>query len=171
MWWRKAPLPALGLLLALSGCGFHPLYGHGNGIAGTKAHDNFGIVHISPVDNRLGLAMTNALEARMHTESSSLQPLYRLQVKLDQSTTGINFQKNATASGGETTVTAEWQLVDFQTGKRVSYGRFSSIDSVNYLGPRYASVAAEQNALDQAVTDLADMITDRVAVYLSQHSH
>ena len=171
MWWRKASLPALGLLLALSGCGFHPLYGHGNGVSGSKANDNFGLVHISPVDDRLGISMTNALEARMHTEGSQFQPLYRLQIKMDHSTVGINYQKNATASGGETSVTADWQLLDYQTGKRLAHGRFISTDSVNYLGPRYASVAAEQNSQDQAVTDLADMITDRVAVYLSQHPH
>ena len=82
---------------------------------------------------------------------------------------GINYQKNATASGGEITMSAEWQLLDYQSGQRVAYGHFSSIDSVNYLGPRYASVAAEQDATERSLTDIADMITDRVAVYLSKH--
>ena len=161
----------MGLLLALSGCGFHPLYGSNTGLAGTQNHDAFGLVAVSPIDDRIGQILFNALTARMHAGSQQTQPLYRLQITLHQSVAGINYQKNATASGGETTMAADWQLLDYQTGRRLSHGRFTSIDSVNYLGPRYASVAAEQDSAERSLNDIADMITDRVAVYLSQHPH
>ena len=169
MWWRNSQRLVVVLLLAVSGCGFHPLYGNKTSAIDPSLHDNFARVHISPIDNRNGLVMYNALELRMQNGASTLEPLYRLQITLQQNMAGINYQKNATASGGETTMAANWQLLDYHTGQRLAYGVFSSVDSVNYLGPRYASVAAEQDAWERSANDIADMITDRVAVYLSKH--
>ena len=169
MWWRNVQLLGVLTTLAVSGCGFHPLYGAKNGTSDQAIHDQFAKVHISPIDDRIGQILYNDLQERMRTASAEVKPIYRLQVLLQQNMTGINYQKNATASGGEMTVDANWQLLDYQSGKRLAYGHFSSIDSVNYLGPRYDSVASEQNSTDQALRDISDMITDRIAVYLSSH--
>ena len=169
MWWRSASFLGVILALVLTGCGFHPLYGSRNGIRDTQNQEKFALVHISPIEDHSGLILRNALEDRMHPDSGATDPKYRLQVMLQQTNKGINYQKNATASAGEITMTATWQLLDFQTGQRLAYGKFNSVDSVNYLGPRYASVASDQDAQNRSLNDIADMITDRIAVYLTQH--
>ncbi len=167
MWWRSPTLPILALALALGGCGFHPLY--------SQAHENTQIrqqlsgVHVSPIDERNGQILYNALMERMHTDESVAQPRYRLQITLEENMGGINYQKNATASGGEMQISANWQLLDVTTGRRVDSGKFSTVDSVNFLGPRYASVVAERDAERRILENLSDLITDRVAIYLTSH--
>ena len=170
MWWRKAQIWGVVLILSFTtGCGFHPLYGKKGGLYDSQNRDRFAQVHISPINDRDGLTLHNALEERMRSDTVAVEPRYRLQISISENTVGINYQKNATASGAEITLTTNWQLLDYQSGKRLAYGSFNSKDSVNYLGPRYASVAAEQSAKTQSIYDIADMITDRIAVYLSEH--
>ena len=170
MWWRNAQCLMVLVVLALTGCGFHPLYGSRSGTpASAQIRERLSSVQVSPIDERLGQILHNALLDRIPSEDASAQPLYRLQVTVQEAISGINFQKNATASGGEMSVSSSWQLFDRSTGRRLASGSFSSIDSVNYLGPRYASIVAERDAERRALDDLADMITDRVAVYLSTH--
>ena len=158
------------LSLALAGCGFHPLYGS-KSVSQTDAQvkERLALVKVAPIDDRNGQILHNELEYRLHSETKAVKPEYTLLITLSSSLGGINFQKNATASGGELNMTATWNLIRYSSDKSLASGSFTSVDSVNFLGPRYASVSAERDAEHRAINDLADMITDRVAVYLSSH--
>jgi LPS-assembly lipoprotein len=106
---------------------------------------------------------------RMRSEDTQVKQRYRLQVTIEETLNGINFQKNSTASGGEMSISANWQILDVESGRRLDSGKFSSVDSVNFLGPRYASIAAERDTERRTLENLADLITDRVVVFLSSH--
>jgi len=167
MWWRKPILPAAILALAVGGCGFHPLYSRSAN--STQVDKRLSAVHVTPIDERKGQILYTALLQRFHSEESQSGPQYRLQVAIEENMTGINYQKNATASGGEMQLVVRWQLLNYQTGQRAANGQFTANDSVNYLGPRYASVAAERDTERQALENMADLITDRIAVFLDTH--
>src|SRR5690242_7641602 len=79
MWWCRAAGAAL-LLLALAGCGFRPLYG-------TRAADPYvgpemGGIYISPLPDRDGQLVRNALLDRIDPKGEPQQPRYRLDIKL-----------------------------------------------------------------------------------------
>ena len=170
MWWRSAQLLALLSLLGLPGCGFHPMYAFNAALpADAQISERLAQEQVATIDDRAGQMLRNALLDRFHSESAAVQPRYTLHVTVQKGMGGINFQKNATASGGVLNVTVLWQLLDHSRSKPVIGGTFNSVDSVNYLGPRYASVVAEQDAEKRSLNDLADLITDRIAVYLSSH--
>lgn len=166
MWWRNLSALVVMSALGLSGCGFHPLYAQRQAST-AQAKDVLGTVHISTINDRSGQILRNNLLERFTPNGEPSAPRYTLTVTLLESMAGINFQKNATASGGELTMSVTWALINNQTGLSVSQGAFSSVDSVNYLGPRYASVAAESDAESRLLSDIADLMTEQVAVYLS----
>jgi len=170
MWWRNAHPILITLCLALAGCGFHPLYGSQSvSPANAQVRERLALVKVTPIDDRNGQILHNELQSRLHSETTPVPPEYQLTITLISTLGGINFQKNATASGGELTMSATWSLTRIGAPKSLASGTFSSVDSVNFLGPRYASVSAEHDAEHRAINDLADMITDRVSVYLSSH--
>lgn len=167
MWSRNlSPLVVIAAL-ALSGCGFHPLYAQHRTALSAQTQDVMSTVHIATINDRTGQILRNFLLERITPNGEPASPHYTLTVTLLESMGGINFQKNATASGGELTMNVTWALIENQNGQIVAQGDLSSVNSVNYLGPRYASVAVERDAESRLLTDVADMLTERVAVYLS----
>ncbi len=169
MWWRNLSVLALGAALSLAGCGFHPLYTERAG-PHTEVRQALASVYVGTIQDRMGQQMRNMMVERLTPDGEPSAPRYRLNITLTRVMGGINFQKNATASGGEMTLSAQWYLNDNKTGRLIRSGALSSTDSVNYLGPRYASVSAERDAESRLLTDMADMITDQVAVFVeSRH--
>ena len=178
-WWSKRPAPLSGRLkrllparrwavlaavLALSACGFHPLY-QSRGDAASPIAKEFASIRINGIADRDGQILRNLLLERLNPDGEPLHPRYVLSVHLTRQMSGIAYQKDATASGGELTLTAVYTLRD--TANNATYGgSAASVISVNYLGARYASVAAERDAENQALTQLADSLQDRLATYL-----
>jgi LPS-assembly lipoprotein len=170
MWWRKAPLAIVMLALSLGGCGFHPLYGsRSTQPASKEVKTLLSRVYVAAIDDRIGQILHTNLMERLRSEDNAAPPLYRLQITLQEKTNGINFQKNASASGGELTMVANWILLPYSGQKPLISGNFTTVDNVDYLGPRYASTVAERDAESLALTNIADVITDRVALYLAGH--
>jgi LPS-assembly lipoprotein len=165
MWWRSLPVLALIAALSLSGCGFHPLYNH-RVSASADVKKELGAVRVATISDRTGQILHNKLLERLTPEGEPEKPRYTLNVTMTEVMYGINFQKDATASGGEMNITVVWYLNENDTGRMVRSGSFSSVDSVNYLGPRYASVSAERDAEQRLLSDIADVLTDQISVYL-----
>ena len=75
---------ALGILLALSGCGLQPMYaGGGSGAVATSLSS----VMVAPIPERAGWLVRNALVDRLGGEAES--PAYRLEVELDDDRNGL----------------------------------------------------------------------------------
>ena len=79
-----APLMALALAGALSGCGLHPLYSGGSsGVVATTLTR----IQVAPIEGKSGWLVTNALNDRLAADGAA--PLYRLEVKLDDKIIGL----------------------------------------------------------------------------------
>lgn len=165
MWWRNLSSIALGAALSLAGCGFHPLYNE-RASGHTEVRHALAMVYVGTIQDRMGQQFRNLLVERLTPDGEPATPRYTLNVTLVRTMGGINYQKNATASGGEMVLSAQWFLNDTKTGRLLRSGALTSTDSVNYLGPRYASVSAERDAETRLLDDMADMVTDQVAIYI-----
>lgn len=162
MKWLRAPLVLAGLTLALSGCGLHPLYsGGGSGTVATT----LAAVDVGPMPGKAGWLMSNALRDRLHTAASSAVR-YRLEIKLDDKIIGLGVRRDDSISRERRTLRARYQLVDLSNGAVLldaASGSDAGIDAVN---SEYATIAAENSALERLSEIVADRIVIRVATYI-----
>jgi LPS-assembly lipoprotein len=159
---RRFALPCA--LLALAACGLHPLYegGSGGAVAST-----LGTVTVAPIDGQSGWLMRNKLVDRLGQGGSST-PAYRLDVTLDDNITSFGLRSDRAATQERRTLRARYQLVDLRNGTVVLDATAGSDAGIDIVSSEYATVAAEQTALENLSDIVADQIAARLALYASR---
>ncbi|MBU3076939.1 LPS assembly lipoprotein LptE [Sphingomonas quercus] len=162
---RRAPLIALALLLPaplLSGCGLRPLYaGGGDGKVATALAG----VEVGPIGGQNGWLMRNALNDRLNHGGPAL---YRLEVELDDHITGFGVRADNAVTRERRTLRARYRLVAADRGTVLLDATAGSDAGIDVVSSEYATVAAEQSALERLTEDVADQIVARLALYASR---
>ena len=151
-------------LLALGGCGLRPLYSGGSGGAVAQT---LGSVTVASIDGQSGWLMRNKLVERLG-EGGSGTATYRLDVTLDDNLTSFGVRGNQAATQERRTLRARYQLVDLRNGTVVLDSTAGSDAGIDIVSSEYATVAAEQTALENLTGIVADQITARVALFASR---
>jgi LPS-assembly lipoprotein len=162
----KGPIRA-GLILALlllPSCGLHPLYGGGTSspVAATLRS-----VTVAPIGGQSGWLVRNKLIDRLG-EAGRGTPAYRLDVTLDDNITSFGLRRDQAATQERRTLRARYQLVDLRNGMVLLDATAGSDSSIDIVSSEYATVAAEQTALEQLSGIVADQIVARLALYATR---
>lgn len=154
------------LLLAvplLSGCGLHPMYaGGGNGAIARGLAD----VQVSAIEGKAGWLVRNALVDELGSGKGGTTPKYRLDVRLDDKLEGFALLSDDTIGRERRTLRARYQLVDLSTGKIVLDATAGSDAGIDVVSSDYATIAAEETALENLSKDVASRIVTSVALRL-----
>lgn len=163
---RATAIAALTLILTplLSSCGLRPLYGGGS--SGTVARA-IGSVEIDPIEGKAGWLMHNALTDRLGAISGGQGPRYRLHVELDDQITGFGVRLDDAVTRERRTLRARYQLFDSATGVVVIDATAGSDAGLDVASSEYATIAAENTALERLSGIVADQIVTRMAQKLS----
>ncbi|MEZ0496225.1 LPS assembly lipoprotein LptE [Sphingomonas sp. IW22] len=156
-----APL-ALAAGLLLSGCGMRPLYGGGPQGA---VRQTLAAVEVAPIEGQNGWLVSNALRDRLAGADAGAAPRYRLQVALDDEIIGLGVRRNDTITRERRTLRARYQLVDLASGGVLLDSTAGSDAGIDVVSSEYATIAAEQSALERLAGIVADRIVARVALY------
>jgi LPS-assembly lipoprotein len=151
-------------LLALGGCGLRPLYSGGSGGAVAQT---LGSVTVASISGQSGWLMRNKLVERLG-EGGGGTAAYRLDVTLDDNLTSFGVRGNQAATQERRTLRARYQLVDLTNGTVVLDSTAGSDAGIDIVSSEYATVAAEQTALENLTDIVADQITARVALFASR---
>lgn len=153
---------ALFMALALPGCGLHPLYAGGrNGpVAAALA-----AVAVDPIEGRNGYLISNALRYRLVASGT---PRFRLAVKLDNQIQGLGVRTDDSVSRERVTLRARYQLIEADSGTVVLDATAGSDEGIDAVGSEYATIAAENSAVERLSGIVADQIVARVALYASR---
>jgi LPS-assembly lipoprotein len=158
----RAPLPVLALALAalalLSGCGLQPLYAGGS--SGAVAQGLSGI-DVPAIPNRAGWLVRNALVDRFGPSDAS--PRYRLDVVLDDDLEALGLLTDDTIGRERRTLRARYQLIDLASGTVLVDATAGSDAGIDVVGSEFATISAEQTALENLAHEVADQITARLA--------
>ena len=157
---RLAPL----LVLTLAACGLHPLYG--GGASGTVA-GTLRSVEVAPIEGQSGWLVRNKLVDRLG-EGGATSPRYRLDVTLDDNITGFGIRGDRAVTRERRTLRARYQLVDLATGGVVLDATAGSDAGIDVVSSEYATVAAEQTAVERLADVVADQIVGRLGVYAAR---
>jgi LPS-assembly lipoprotein len=172
---------ALGLLmglsaagLALSGCGFQPMYGEQNAALNAKGGDRtskLAQVRIDPIAERAGQELHNRLRDRMNPNGQPDTPVYRLAVATSEIEQEIAGDNNEHVRHKILKVTAVYTLYPVKDDKKKLLDQATSRITVSFdtLDDPYNDIATYQDAQRRAAEQLADQITTRVAAYFTNH--
>ena len=153
----------LACALLLSGCGLRPLYsGGGSGSVAQSLRS----IQVAPIDGRAGWLVRTALEDRLAAANGS--PRYRLVVELDDNITGYGIRADNSVTRERRTLRARYRLVEAERGTVVLDATAGSDSGIDVVSSEYATVAAEQTALERLSVEIADQIVSRLALYASR---
>lgn len=147
--------------LVLPACGLHPLYQGGG--SGPVARGLAGI-EIAPIEGKSGYLVGNALRDRL-PDGPDAPARYRLQVRLDDNITGLGVRRDNSVTRERRSLRARYQLVDATTGETVLDATAGSDAGVDVVGSEYATIAAENTALERLADIVADQIVTRIAMF------
>jgi LPS-assembly lipoprotein len=149
--------------LALSGCTLRPLYGGGGSGAVAQTLQS---VSVAPIGGRAGWLVRTALQDRLGSPAAN--PRYRLEVELDDDIEGFGIRSDDSVTRERRTLRARYRLVEEAAGTVVLDATAGSDAGIDVVSSEYATVAAEQTALERLSKEIADQIVTRVAVYASR---
>lgn len=156
-------LAALFALALLAGCGLQPMYAGGS--QGAVAQGLAGI-EVPAIADRDGWLMRNALTDRLG--ASGAAPRYRLDVVLDDDLQALGLLTDDTIGRERRTLRARYQLVDLASGTVLIDATAGSDAGIDVVGSEYATISAEQTALENLVQEVADQITARLSLALRE---
>jgi len=150
--------------LALAGCALQPLYGGGRSgeVASTLRH-----VTVAPIPGRGGWLVYNKLKERLG-EASESEAAYRLEVELDDEIIGLGIRGDRAVTRERRTLRARYRLVTLGSGQVVLDATAGSDAGIDVVSSEYATVAAEQTAVEWLADEVADQIVARLALYATR---
>jgi LPS-assembly lipoprotein len=157
-------LLALPIALLLSGCGLRPLYsGGGSGPVAQSLQS----IEVAPIGGRAGWLVRTALEDRLGDNTGGA-PRYRLEVELDDQIIGFGVRADDAETRERRTLRARYRLVEAGRGTVVLDATAGSDAGIDVVSSDYATVAAEQTALERLSREVADQIVTRLALFASR---
>jgi LPS-assembly lipoprotein len=152
------------LTFCLSACGLRPLYG--GGASGSTAQ-LLRTVSVAPIEGKAGWLLRNALHDRLGSEGDSVSA-YRLEIELDDQIAGFGVRRDDAVTRERRTLRARYRLVEASKGTVILDATAGSDAGIDVVSSEYATVAAENTALERLTEIIADQITARVALYASR---
>ena len=152
--------------LALSACGLQPLYSGGSNAAVAQGLAG---VEVAPIAGRDGWLIRNALNDRLGVAGPAAGgPRYRLEVRLDDSLEALGVLNDDTISRERRILRARYQLVELSSGTILLDATSGSDAGIDVVSSEYATIAAEQTALENLARDVADRMVRRIALTLRE---
>ncbi len=146
--------------LVLAGCGLAPVYSGGSNGAVAQA---LGEVDVPAIEGQSGWLVRNALVDRLGNVAQG-QARYRLDVRLDDKLEGLGLFANDSISRERRTLRARYQLVDVATGEIVLDATAGSDAGIDVVSSEYATIAAENTALENLAVKVADQIVTQLSL-------
>jgi LPS-assembly lipoprotein len=157
-------LASLVLALGLSACGLQPMYaggGHGAVARGLAA------VEVPAIEGQSGWLVRNALIDRLGAAGAGTAR-YRLDVRLDDRLEGLGVLSDDTIGRERRTLRARYQLIDNASGEILVDATAGSDAGIDVVSSEYATIAAEQTALENLSREVASQIVTRLALTLRE---
>jgi LPS-assembly lipoprotein len=150
--------------LALTGCGLRPLYAEGaSGTVATVLRS----VQVAPIDGQVGWLVRNELVERLAGERNGTSS-YRLEVELDDDITGFGIRGDRAVTRERRTLRARYRLVETATGTTVLDATAGSDAGIDVVSSEYATIAAEQTAVERLSEVVAEQIVARLGLFASR---
>lgn len=170
----KIPLLACALIVALSACGFEPLYverkpganWYYKGEFDTSITDEISQIKVNPISDRIGQMIRNDLIDSFTPKGAPANPLYRLEVgPIEKQVVQQALRDDITATRERVRYTANYVLYDAQTGKELVKGNSLAYLSYDILANPYSTTFAQKKIEKDAAKIISNDISLRMGAY------
>jgi len=144
-----------------------PLYAGGS--SGPVA-TGLGSVEVIEIEGKAGWLVRNALQDRLNAVQRSGPNRYRLRVVLDDQITGFGVRRDSDVTRERRMLRARYQLTDAVTGQTLLDATSGSDAGIDVVNSEYATIAAEDSALERLSETVADQIVARLAMFARSQS-
>jgi LPS-assembly lipoprotein len=124
-------------------------------------------IQVQAIPGRAGWLMHKALVQRLG-ENEGADSRFRLEVELDDNITGFGIRGDSAATRERRTLRARYRMVDLATGAVVLDATAGSDAGIDVVSSQYATVAAEQTALERLSEVVADQMVGRLAMFVTR---
>ena len=152
---------ALLLPLALAACGLRPLYSGGGSGAVASALSG---IEVATIPGRNGWLVRNALRDRIAALPDG-NARYRLEIELEDKIEGFGIRRDDAITRERRTLRARYRLVDRSSGSVLIDATAGSDAGIDVVRSEYATIAAENTALERLSQQVADQIIARLALF------
>lgn len=166
---RLAMSGSLVALLGLQACGFRPLHRQSN--SGPAAAPEMAGIGVALIPERSGQILRQYLIEAVTPRGAPRTPRYRLDVKLTEQVNDRSFRQDATGSRRFYTARVEFTLAEIGVGTvLVNSGETSQIsyDIGLTTEAAYATLAAQDDARDRALREIARAVSLRIAAHFAR---
>ncbi|HUJ03520.1 MAG TPA: LPS assembly lipoprotein LptE [Rhizomicrobium sp.] len=155
--------------LALSACGFRPLYGtYGADPGGQRV---FSTIYVAPIElERVGYELRNSLIDVLEASADPHNAIYQLNVKLNEKSEGIALNTTGSITRYNYTLKAHYELIDARKGVAITKGDESTLSAYNVVTSPYATLVAKEDAQKRAATDIAERLRLDLGVYFARRA-
>jgi len=161
---RKPAFAMMSASLLLAACGLQPMYAGGGDGAVARG---LTAIKVAPIEGKAGWLVRNALHDSLQSSARQGEtPRYRLDVRLDDRLEGFALLSDDTIGRQRRTLRARYQLVDMASGEIVLDASAGSDAGIDVVSSDYATIAAEQTALENLAADVANRIVTNLALEL-----
>lgn len=150
----------------LCGCGLSPLYS--GGTSGTIP-TQLGNIEIEPIAGKSGWLVRNALRDQLEPFEGR-DSKYRLIIELDDKIAGFGVRSDDRITRERRTLRARYQLVQLSDGAVVLDATAGSDAGIDVVSSEYATLAAEDTALENLSTIIANQIVTRLSLFAREQS-
>lgn len=155
------------LLTACGDSGFRPMYASSAITGGPEVNERLAEIEIAPIPGRVGQRLRNELIYQSTGGGYQAQPVYRLEVVIQESITPTLVQVDGNSSGSVYNLNTTFRLVRLadnsvalqgQSFGRAAFQRFESV---------FANTRARVDAENRAAKTVGDELKGRIAAFLS----
>jgi LPS-assembly lipoprotein len=164
---RSLLVVAFGAVLALSGCGWEPLYADRES---SPADADMRAIKVDPIPERIGQRLALALRESLNPDGTPTPQRYRLSILLITMRSDLGIQQTGLGSRGKLDASANVTFRDIKTGAMLLFTTTHVAESFDILANEYASVVAEDYARTRAVEELRRDIMTRLTLFLQRRA-
>lgn len=138
--------------MALGGCGFQPVYQQN-----APSRDFLGTIELDTPHNRDSYVMNRRIEERF---GAAVDPKFALSYSISKSSSRAAIGTDGQANRRITTGTVTYTLVRLSDKKVISTGKETAFVGSSTTGSTVATHAADRDAIERLIIQLADRIVD-----------
>jgi LPS-assembly lipoprotein len=163
---RRALLAlAVAAPLALSGCGWTPLYAD---LEAEPANEELRAIRVDPISERLGQRLEIVLRNSLNPTGEQSPERYRLKTTLASYLSNLGIQSQGLATLGKLDVYATYYLIDVQSGNPVLANTVHVANSFDLNPNQYSTVVGEDDAAVRSVAELNQEIVTRLTLFMQR---
>jgi LPS-assembly lipoprotein len=158
---------AIAMPLALSGCGWAPLYAD---VETGPASAELRAIKVDPIAERIGQRLEIALRNSLNPTGEPTASRYRLSTTLAVTLGNLGIESQGLGTLGQIDASANFRLIDLESGSTLLNNTVHVANSFDLNPNQYSTIVGEDDARVRSVAELDQEIVTRLTLFMQRRA-